>query len=110
MSSIGVLGWGSGVREGRFSGDPPEGGVQGARGEQGTGGLGEQAAGEAAAGAHGDRGVDLGAPALGMGEAVVDVEGDRTARAELDAGLVGLVDLELEADAAAGEPAGDASA
>ena len=47
-------------------------------------------------------------PHSGGGQAVVDVEGDGAARAERDAGLVGLVHLELEADAAAGELAGDA--
>src|SRR5688500_8316027 len=91
--------WGLDVGEGGFASDAAEGGVEGARGEQGAGGLGEEPAGQAAAGADGDRCADLAAAAARLGEAVVDVEGDGPVRAERDAGLVGLVDLDLEADA-----------
>ena len=49
-------------------------------------------------------------PHVGVRQPVVDVERDGAARAERDPGLVRLVHLDLEADAAAGEPAGDAGA
>ena len=103
-----------GVRVSRrrgLAGDPREGGVEGARGEQGAGGLGEQAAGEAAAGADGDGGVDL-ACRRSAGARGRSRRRSRPGRRrdEAQAALVGLVDLDVEADAAPGEAAGDARA
>src|SRR5215211_2591593 len=81
-----LLWWGSAV--GRFAGDAAERGLERAGGEQGAGGLGQQAPGDAAAGADGHGGVDLAAAAGGVPQLVGDVHRDRPARAERDAGLV----------------------
>jgi len=80
-----------------------------AGGEQGGGGFGDQPAGDALAAADGDRGVDLGA-VLGGRQVVVDVEPDGTVRGEREPLRLGLMDLDVEADAAAGQAAGDAGA
>jgi hypothetical protein len=78
-----------------------------AGGQQGGGGLGDQPAGDALAAADGDRGVDLRA-ARGGRQVVGDVEPDGAVRGEREPAGLGLVDLDLEADAAAGQPPGDA--
>ena len=86
-----------------------EGGFQGARGQQGARRLGEQAPDDAARRADGDGGADL-AAAVDGGEAVVDVEPDGAVGGEREPVAGGLVDLDVEADAPAGELAADASA
>ena len=85
--------------------------MEGARGQQGAGGLGEQAAGEAAAGADGDGGMDLAAAAVGGRELVGDVEGP-TAPLALSAMPVSSASWTSTSKPtlAAGEPAGDAGA
>ena len=89
--------------------DAVDGDAEGAGLQQGGGGLLGHAAEQAAAGADGDRGADLAAPAGGPG-LVGDVEGDGAVRGEREAAVVGLVDLDVEADAAADQLAGDAHA
>src|SRR4051812_9718885 len=85
---------------GRFATDPGDGGLEGARGEQGAGGLGDEPARETAGRADGHGGADL-APGRGGLELVRDVEADRAAGAQGEPALVGLGDLDVEADAAA---------
>ena len=77
--------------------------------QQGGGGLLGHAAEQAAARADGDRGADL-APSAGGAGLVGDVERDGAVRGERQAAVAGLVDLDVEAHAAADQPAGDAHA
>jgi hypothetical protein len=93
----------------RRGGDAVDGDAERARMQQGGGRLLGGAAEQAAAGADGDRGADLAPTRRGPG-LVGDVEGDRPVRGERQAAVGGLVDLDVEADAAADQPAGDAHA
>jgi hypothetical protein len=90
---------------GRLAVEPRDGGVEGAGGRQRVRGSGRQPAGETARGPDRDRGLDV-AAGRRRREVVADVEADRPARGQREAVVVGLVDLDVEADQAAGEAPG----
>src|SRR5204863_6238739 len=87
--------------------DAPARLIEGARREQRSRGVREDAAGEAAPGTDGDRRPDL-AAAFELGELVGDVEADGAGGAQREPVGRGLVDLEVEADALSRERAADA--
>ena len=98
-----------GFKRSRDARDAVDGDAERAGLQQRGGGLLGQPAEEAAAGRT-ETEARTSLPPPARASLVGDVEGDGAVRGEREAAVAGLVDLDVEADAAADQPAGDAHA